>query len=240
MIEKQSPTVPVRRPETMSFAVSDAQLAANRANAQLSCGPVSDAGKAVSSQNNFRHGLSVASDADEFRVIATESQAAYDQHLADFRAEWKPETATEHDLVNRMVSHQWLRLRALTLQDKFFDTATGELSETKKFDLFRRYETSHERSYNKALGDIMRLRAFKTREQNGFESERRKNAEHEAKIKRLKVKANLQEVQMVDKLAAVNLKIAKTFSAAKTAEALKVAQSSAAACQNCFAAQQTA
>jgi hypothetical protein len=225
---------------SVAYNASHAQLAANRANAQLSTGPVTDQGKAIASQNNFRHGLSVASDADEFRVIATENQAAYDQHLADFRAEWKPGTATEHDLVNRMVTHQWLRIRALTLQDKFFDTTTGELSEMKKFDLFRRYETSHERGYNKALGDLMRLRNFKTREQNGFESQARKNQEHEIKVKRLKVKADLQEVQLLDKLAAVNLKMAKTFSAAKTEEALKVAKSSAEAYQNCFAAKQSA
>jgi hypothetical protein len=225
---------------SVAYNASDAQLAANRANAQLSTGPVTDQGKAIASQNNFRHGLSVASDADEFRVLVTENQAAYDQHLADFRAEWKPETATEHDLVNRMVTHQWLRVRALTLQDKFFDTATGELSEMKNFDLFRRYETSHERSYNKALGDLMRLRAFKTREQNGFESQKRKNEEHEIKIKRLKIKADLQQVQIMDKLAAVNLKIAKTFSAAKTEEALKVAQSTAEAYNNYCVAKQAA
>ena len=37
--------------------ISEAQLAANRANAQLSSGPKSSTGKAISSQNNFRHGL---------------------------------------------------------------------------------------------------------------------------------------------------------------------------------------
>ena len=37
--------------------ISEAKLAANRANAQLSTGPVSSAGKAISSQNRTRHGL---------------------------------------------------------------------------------------------------------------------------------------------------------------------------------------
>ena len=36
---------------------SPAQLAANRANAQLSTGPRTEQGKAISSRNNFKHGF---------------------------------------------------------------------------------------------------------------------------------------------------------------------------------------
>ena len=107
--------------------------------------------KAVASRNNTRHGLAIT-DVENFRVLAIEDQSAYDQNLADFRTEWNPATATEHDLVNRMVTHQWLRARALRLQELQFDAATGEVTDTKKFELYRRYETSHERGFNKVLG----------------------------------------------------------------------------------------
>ena len=178
--------------------VSKAQLNANRANAQLSHGPVTPEGKAISSRNNTRHGLASEPDSDSFCVLAIESQPAYDQNLADFRAEWEPVTASERDLVHRMVMHQWLSRRALRLQEALFDSQTGEVTDIKKFELYRRYETSHERGFNKAFADIQRLRAFQLREQNGFESQRRKNAEHELKMNRLK----RQEEAGIQKIAA--------------------------------------
>ena len=39
---------------------SQAQIAANRANAQLSTGPRTEEGKAASSRNAYRHGLFAA------------------------------------------------------------------------------------------------------------------------------------------------------------------------------------
>src|SRR5690349_13340048 len=43
--------------EQPGSGISEARLAANRANAQLSTGPATPAGKAASSQNSFKHGL---------------------------------------------------------------------------------------------------------------------------------------------------------------------------------------
>ena len=117
--------------------------------------------------------------------------------LAAYRNEWKPVTATETDLVNRMVMHRWLRLRALRLQQSLFDTQTGDVSDIKRFDLYRRYETTHERSYNKCLADLQRLRAFQLRQQNGFESQRRKNEEHELKMQRLKQQEDLMNQKIL-------------------------------------------
>jgi hypothetical protein len=131
-------------------------------------------------------------------VLANESQAVYDKTLQDFRTEWKPLTATEHDLVNHMVMHKWLRLRALRLQQSIFDVQTAELADVKKFDLYRRYETSHERGFNKCLADMQRLRAFHLRQRNGFESQKRKNEEHELKMRRLKREEDLR----IQKIAA--------------------------------------
>lgn len=165
-------------------STSAAQIEANRANAQRSTGPITPEGKAIASRNNTRHGLtSCTAEADDFLVLANESQPAYNQDLANFRSEWKPNTATEHDLVNRMVMHQWLRRRALRLQETSFDSETGDPADIKKFDLYRRYELQHERSFNRALADLQRLRALRIREHNGFESQRRKNEEHIIKMR---------------------------------------------------------
>jgi hypothetical protein len=172
---------------------SQAQIAAKQANAQLSTGPITTEGKAISSRNNTRHGLAGDTEADDFKVLPTEDQNAYNQNLADFRKEWKPATATEHDLVNRLVMHQWLRRRALRLQNAQFSPETGEIADIKKFELYRRYETAHERGYNKAFADLLRLRSFQMRERNGFESQKRKNEEHEFKMQRLKRQEELKE-----------------------------------------------
>jgi hypothetical protein len=195
-VEKDAPTPAQLVPDqpTPKPEISQVQLAANRANAQLSSGPVSIEGKAISSRNHTSHGLaSDTAEGDHFQVLGNENQAAYDKDLADFRKEWKPTTATENDLVNRMVTHRWLRRRALRLQESLFDHATGTLTDTKRFDLYRRYETQHERSFNKVLADLQRLRSFQIRQQNGFESQRRKNEEHGVKMRLLNAKTTAAE-----------------------------------------------
>ena len=182
-----------RRPAEKQTQTSQAQIEANRANAQLSTGPTSPAGKATSAQNNTRHGLAGDPEADNFKVLPNEDQNAYNQNLADYRKEWKPVTASEHDLVNRLVMHKWLRQRALRLQNALFSKESGELTDLKKFELYRRYESTHERGYNKVFADLLRLRAFQLRERNGFESQKRKNEEHEFKILRLKRQEELKQ-----------------------------------------------
>jgi hypothetical protein len=194
----------VPTPAAATTTTTAAQVEANRANAQHSTGPVSAAGKAIASRNNTRHGLTGDTEAETFRVLGNESQTAYDNVRAAFRAEWKPETATEHDLVNRLVMHQWLRRRALRLQDALFDSQTGEITDLKKFELYRRYETAHERGFNKAFADLLRLRSFQFRQQNGFESQRRKNEEHEFKMQRLKNQEELKQAAQNAKAAHKN------------------------------------
>jgi hypothetical protein len=61
---------------------------------------------------------------------------------------------------------------------KLFLAPNGLITDEKQFALYRRYETQHERAYNKALSDLLRLRALQLREQNGFESQKRKDALH--------------------------------------------------------------
>jgi hypothetical protein len=169
--------------EPQNNQISAAQLAANQANAQLSTGPSSEAGKAISSRNNLRHGLTQSE--GELILLDSESPEEYARSLASFEAEWKPSTATEHDLVERLASRQWLRRRAMKLQTKFL-APDGLITDEKQFALYRRYEVQHERAFNKALSDLIRLRGLRLREQNGFESQRRKDEIHAYKIKALK------------------------------------------------------
>src|ERR1700760_4138026 len=105
---------------------TDAQISANRANAQHSTGPKTESGKAASSQNSWKHGLS----GGVFTVLSTESQFAYQDLLEHLLTEYQPQTPTESILVERMSQHHWLRNRALFYQNQLIEATftIGELN----------------------------------------------------------------------------------------------------------------
>jgi len=171
-------------PETKP-QISEAQLAANRANAQFSTGPSSQEGLEISSRNNFRHGLTQSE--GELILLESESKEDYTRRLNGFQKEWNPSTQTEQDLVDRLATSHWLRRRALKLQTQFL-APDGRILDEKKFALYNRYATQHERAYNKALSDLMRIRSLQLRERNGFESQKRKDELHAFKMKAAKAR----------------------------------------------------
>jgi len=63
--------------------ISQAQIDANRANAQLSTGPTSAAGKAISSQNRRYHGLAGA-----FQIMPWEDAEAFVTLQNDLRTHY--------------------------------------------------------------------------------------------------------------------------------------------------------
>ena len=144
---------------------TEAQIAANRANAELSSGPQSEEGKAASSRNNTKHGLSYVN--TYFFLLPCESSYAYDNLLMDLRNEHSPMTRTEDTLVERMAQHHWLRCRAEFFESKCFDEE-GNVDE-KRLALYLRYRTSHERAFHKCLTELLKLRAARRQDQIGFE-----------------------------------------------------------------------
>ena len=82
--------------------LSTAQLAANTANAQLSTGPRTTEGKAISSQNARTHGLT-----SRDCIVAPEDQPVFQDLLTSLTAEHKPEGATEHLLFYQLVQASW-------------------------------------------------------------------------------------------------------------------------------------
>jgi hypothetical protein len=151
---------------------SPAQLLANRANAQSSTGPKTDAGKAVSSLNNFRHGL-----AGKFMVLDWESREEFNDLLDNLHAEHQPATPTETLLVEGMAQHYWLRQRALRLQHCTMDQELPTCGHPKELALYLRYQTTHERAFQKCLSQLLTLRAQKRKIETGFESQARKRRE---------------------------------------------------------------
>ncbi len=142
---------------------SDAQVAANRANAQLSIGPVSDAGRAASSQNHLSHGF-----ASEFRILPNEDGHKFNTLVSDFLADWAPANSIERTLVTNLAEFQWLSERARRLQNQALDQidreAVGDSDAAPKQDSAQlerllRYHTQFDRAFHRALTALMQLRA---------------------------------------------------------------------------------
>ncbi len=79
--------------------ISEEKLAANRANAQHSTGPVTDAGKAISSRNAVSHGLTAKNIVPHSESEKTEFRTIYESAYT----EWKPVGAIEVMIVDRII-----------------------------------------------------------------------------------------------------------------------------------------
>jgi hypothetical protein len=172
---------------------TEAQIAANRANAEHSSGPKTDEGKTTSSHNRASHGLSYVN--TYFFLLPCESSYAYDNLLMDLRNEHSPMTRTEDTLVERMAQHHWLRCRAEFFESKCFDEV-GNVDE-KRLALFLRYRTSHERAFHKCFAELLKLRAEKRKLEIGFESQKRAKEEHTRKQEQHQMAKKYHEVDLL-------------------------------------------
>ncbi len=102
--------------------ISEARLAANRANAAKSTGPRTPEGKARSSQNAVKHGFRAAS----FAVIRLEDIDEVANLKADAVAFYNPENAQELIAVERIAMAQQMIFRAGRLEAGLFTTAMNE------------------------------------------------------------------------------------------------------------------
>ncbi len=82
--------------------VPDPRTRVNRANAQHSTGPRTEAGKQRAAMNSLKHGLTACSP-----VLPTEDRAAYDEHRRRFFDDHKPANAIESQLVQELVDTSW-------------------------------------------------------------------------------------------------------------------------------------
>jgi hypothetical protein len=85
------------------------RTAINRANAQHSTGPRSEAGKQRSALNALTHGLTART-----AVLPSEDPAAFEQHHRQFENEYRPATPTETQLVHELADTSW-RLNRIPL-----------------------------------------------------------------------------------------------------------------------------
>jgi hypothetical protein len=98
-----------------SETVSDARLAANRANSQHSTGPKSDEGKAKSSLNAVKTGLT-----GRTVLLPTDDAQAYRLHLDRLFREHTPETDKETSLTQHIADAEWRLLRIHPLEEGIY------------------------------------------------------------------------------------------------------------------------
>ena len=146
-----------------------AQVLANRANAQHSTGPKTDAGKAAASQNATSHGLSTSS----FALLSHEHPEEFAELLHSLTSEYEPDGPTEEFLITEMARAQWKLLRIDAIEAAIltgaatsvegdpwaaiaaqFQTSAGDA--LLKLD---RYAASARRVWHKSLDLLIKFRA---------------------------------------------------------------------------------
>ena len=187
---------------------TQAQLDANRENSKLSTGATTEEGQLASSRNNLQHGL--CSGTELFFALMPGEDPEDFAHLAlSLQDQYEPQDATEIILVRRMAEAEWMRARAVKLQTACLVNDPDNL---KKVALFLRYETTHERSFYKALNELQKLREQTRKGKIGFESQKLRQAAETRAAEALNVKKNTLHLK---KKSSARFK-KETFQAKKT------------------------
>lgn len=140
------------------MAPSAARQTANAANARLSTGPRTPEGKARSSENALKHGLT-AKDI----IIGPEDREEFDELLAGLQADVAPQGALQQTLFDELVASAWnlRRIRrmetglcagAATYQDLLNDDETQT-----KLDRLARHKSRIERTFHRSLKELKAL-----------------------------------------------------------------------------------
>jgi len=121
---------------------TEAQIIANRRNAQKSTGPRTIQGRAAVSQNAVKHGLLTRQD-----VITSESQADFDLYRERMLAELAPSSPMESMLAERIVTLSWRLKRTGRIQNQVIDALNADntsdpLAKLKQSLFFKNHDQS--------------------------------------------------------------------------------------------------
>ncbi|HYI96306.1 MAG TPA: hypothetical protein VEX68_22375 [Bryobacteraceae bacterium] len=146
------------------------KAAAARINGAKSNGPVTIEGKAISSKNATRHGLTSSR-----VVLPHESQEAYDNLEASLANRFKPGDELEQELVQEMAAARWRLRRIEAMEAALFkkaikqheeagtpdahDAAYVEVAESKSYRMLVRHAAQLRRAFEKAWKEIQLIQA---------------------------------------------------------------------------------
>ena len=155
-----------------------AEIARN--NGAKSNGPLTDAGKAISSQNSLKHGLTSSR-----AVLPHESQEEFDRLEASMVNRFKPHDELEHELVHEMAAARWRLRRIEAMEVAIFnkafkqqrellgpeaspseiqDAAYAEVAESKSLRMVSRHQSQLRRSYEKAWKELQLIQEHRNQE----------------------------------------------------------------------------
>src|SRR5262249_14145188 len=103
------------------------QIHANRLNARLSTGPITDEGKKISRQNALRHGLTA-----ETVIGALEDAEDYAAFEMAVTSDYDAQTSVERELVLRLASLLWRLRRATAIETGLFELQARHLLEFRR------------------------------------------------------------------------------------------------------------
>ena len=139
---------------------SQAQIDANRRNAQSSTGPRTPEGKAIVAGNALKHGLR----ADIFRQPMTDPED-FDHFLADLIAEHQPQTSAEAVYVERMALclKKLAFLEGMQNEYQFGGAHQYDLNEHQVLNVYWSQENRLERAYDRAFDRLLALQKDRLR-----------------------------------------------------------------------------
>jgi hypothetical protein len=162
---------------------SQAQIDANRLNAQKSTGPRTPEGRAAVRLNGVKHGLTA-----QTLVLKDESESDFHAIFDSLEAEFQPSTPIEELLVSQLAMATWRLRRLYHTESAFLCVSAIDLKlifenytnldpnqrlaivvdrdaiGPHTLDKFCRYESRLERSFYRALHELQRLRAQRAKE----------------------------------------------------------------------------
>ncbi len=129
--------------------MTNAQLDANRANAQQSTGPRSEEGKAASSQNASKHNLTGGA-----AFIPSEDPAAYQAHLKAVTEEYGPLSPSAEFVVRQIADAMWRLQRLQRMEDELIASSDNPFMEEDdktmiRLERLQRYRQMIERTYTR-------------------------------------------------------------------------------------------
>ena len=146
------------------------RVLASRANGRRSLGPATDPGKQKASQNALSHGLLA-----RCLVLQDESPEAFETLLAQHIERYQPADPVEFGFIEEMVGAAWRMRRAWAIETRMLDTNAPDPSEVPPVDrmstafqslantaalpLMHRYETRLHMLYQRALHNLLLVRA---------------------------------------------------------------------------------
>ena len=111
----------------MSSARTELQKDASKTNGALSNGPITDEGKARSSQNATKHSIF-----SQKIIVEGESREEFEQLAESINVRWSPATEEEQEAVRELILLRWRIRRASTVETNLLTAREGDPNTAKE------------------------------------------------------------------------------------------------------------